>query len=118
MALYAFAGTRLLPAMQHVYNSLTKLRFGKAALDTLHKDIEEVKANRPRLVRNDLVQFPDPIKLRKRLELRNVYYTYPKAQTPDLGGSLVNHQSRNYSSTGGQHRCWENHDGRYLVGPA
>ena len=84
MALYAFAGVRILPSMQQIYSALTKLRFSKPALDTLHKDIEEVAANRPSLVDNDSVPLLDPIKLRERLELRNVSYTYPKAQTPAL----------------------------------
>ena len=37
IALYAFAGYRLLPAMQQIYASFTQLRFSKTSLDILHK---------------------------------------------------------------------------------
>src|SRR6056297_430212 len=39
VALYAFAGLRLLPAIQTVYRSIVTLRFGGPALDALHHDI-------------------------------------------------------------------------------
>lgn len=84
MALYAFAGTRLLPAMQQVYNALTKLRFGKPAVEVLHKDLEEVGMSCLTLKRKKHDSKPSPIKLRESLELSNIEYTYPKAQKPAL----------------------------------
>jgi ABC-type multidrug transport system fused ATPase/permease subunit len=84
MALYAFAGARLLPAMQHVYHALTKLRFGKPALDTLHKDLKDVAANQPGSANRDPSPPMDSVKLQAQLELRNVSYTYPHAQGPAL----------------------------------
>jgi ABC-type multidrug transport system fused ATPase/permease subunit len=84
MALYAFAGARLLPAMQLVYSAMTKLRFGKPALDTLHKDMQEVTAIQSGLADRNPSSSSEPIKLRERIALRDVSYTYPKAQTPSL----------------------------------
>lgn len=39
IALYAFAGYRLLPAFQEMFKNGTQLRFYKAALDSLHADL-------------------------------------------------------------------------------
>ena len=39
VALYAFAGYRLLPAMQMVYSNITSLRFAETIIDELHKEI-------------------------------------------------------------------------------
>ena len=43
IAVYAFAGYRLLPALQQTYASLTQLRFAGPALDALHKDLKNLK---------------------------------------------------------------------------
>lgn len=39
IALYAFAGYRMLPTLQEVFAGFAKMRFGKPALDLLHKDM-------------------------------------------------------------------------------
>src|SRR5699024_474031 len=44
IGLYAFAGARLLPAMQTVFGSLTSLRFSKPALNALHQALSEAEA--------------------------------------------------------------------------
>ena len=44
IALYAFAGYRVLPALQKIYNSVTQLRFVGPALDNLYN---ELKYNQP-----------------------------------------------------------------------
>ena len=40
---YAFAGYRLIPAIQNVYQAVTQLRFAGPALDTLYKDLKSLK---------------------------------------------------------------------------
>lgn len=84
MALFAFAGARLLPAMQQVYNMMTKIRFSKPTLDLLHKDLQEVGEKSSRPITPENAKTTAPIKLNNVLELRKVSYTYPKAQTPTL----------------------------------
>ena len=42
IALYAYAGYRLLPAIQLIYSAVTQLRYLGPALDTLHKDIKSL----------------------------------------------------------------------------
>ena len=41
LGLYAFAGLRLLPALQMIYASLTLMRFTKPMLDRVHRDFTE-----------------------------------------------------------------------------
>ena len=73
IALYAFAGFRLMPAFQQVYGSLTQLRYSVPALDALHADLASLSAvdmsgaNVERLCLNDAISF------------KHVSYAYPKA---------------------------------------
>ena len=83
IALYAFAGMRLLPAMQQVYNAMTKLRFSKPALDALHKEIAEVGSQQLINIENQALP-TGPITLNNRIELNDICYTYPKAEKPAL----------------------------------
>ena len=83
LAVYAFAGLRLLPAVQRVYANLTSLRFGGAALDALHADLDDpadTKVPLAAAIGTSNTRLP----LRQHLELRNVTYTYPKAKHPTL----------------------------------
>ena len=84
LGLYAFAGLRLLPALQQIYTSLTQMRFGQPALDKLHADIMQ------HLAPAEDAPPPGPpaaaIRLRDRLELRGVSYAYPNAERGALNG--------------------------------
>lgn len=84
MAFYTFAGLRLLPAMQSVYSTLTKIRFGKVALDALHNDLNDTCEKDLKTEETVNNTSPDPIRLENRLELHDVSYTYPEAKTPAL----------------------------------
>ena len=87
LALYAYAGTRLLPALQKVYKALTTLRFGKPIVDSIHADLREATertaaarkaAGRPSSASDE------SLPLRDRIELCRVTYTYPQAARPAL----------------------------------
>ena len=43
IALYTFAGYRLMPALQQIYASVTQLRFSNSTLNALHKDLMSLK---------------------------------------------------------------------------
>ena len=43
IALYAFAGYRLMPALQQIYRALTQLLFVGPALDVLHEDLNSLQ---------------------------------------------------------------------------
>jgi len=44
ISLYAFAGYRLMPALQQIYNAITQLRFAAPALDALYQDLSSFQA--------------------------------------------------------------------------
>ncbi len=82
LGVFAFAGMRLLPAMQQVYQNATKLRFGKPALDSLHADMfkfgnDTLTTNFQRAAESEV-----PLPIRTQLELKDIYFTYPGATQP------------------------------------
>ncbi|MFW5996445.1 MAG: ABC transporter ATP-binding protein, partial [Lentisphaeria bacterium] len=85
LSLYAFAGYRLMPALQIFYEQLTKLRFGLPAIDALEHDIQEFQQ-----VENDISDLtttsssPVPIRTYSEITLENVSFTYPGANEPAL----------------------------------
>lgn len=79
IALYTFAGYRLMPALQMIFNGMAMIRYNTAALDLLHKDIAWHDSI--------LKQTRDPdqqkrIVPRGNIILRDITYTYPGTQTP------------------------------------
>ncbi len=84
MALYALAGSRLNPALQLLYKAFTALRFGKPALDVLHKDLVETDSigDAPDTATDD--EPVEPIRLLREVKLDNVTYRYPQAEGPTL----------------------------------
>ena len=77
VALYAFAGYRVLPALQKIYNSVTQLRFVGPALDNLYN---ELKFNQP----NEIFKSVDPLPLEKVISLKNISFNYPNTQQASL----------------------------------
>jgi ABC-type multidrug transport system fused ATPase/permease subunit len=76
LAVYAFAGLRLLPAVQQVYEQITSLRYNQPALASLHKDIMDIRARAARPVEVSR----EPVRLNDRLELTDVHFSYPLAE--------------------------------------
>lgn len=83
LGVYAFAGYRLLPAMQQIFQSLTQVRYSQGALDTVHGMVTQVDAGA------HLAGFPS----RKQVErlgfehsmvLDSVSYQYPGSRRPTL----------------------------------
>lgn len=78
LALYAFAGYRLLPALQQLYQHAVKIRFSQPALESLSRDINEYQhiedegQDAARLI-------PD-----KAIILKNITFRYPSAPAPAL----------------------------------
>ena len=86
LSIYAFAGYRLLPALQQVYMRLTKLRFASAALDNIHADLEQLQFNSE----NFIASVQKPFVIKQGLQLDDVYYTYPNASRKALNGISLN----------------------------
>jgi len=80
IALYAFAGYRLMPALQQIYGAFTQLRIAGPALDTLHKDLSSLQAA-------DVQQGRlSPLPLVQAISLNHVSYRYPNAPLTALNG--------------------------------
>ena len=74
MGVYAFAGYRLMPALQQVYNGISQLRFSGPALDALYNDFQEI-------VSAEKIKLPGSKKHPKDvIELKNVSYRYPGSE--------------------------------------
>ena len=85
LGLYAFAGYRLLPALQQAFHGLASARFNVAALNKLHRDLRGRIGSRMRSQAEGRNPSPDdPLALRHCLALRGVTYTYPDAQRPAI----------------------------------
>jgi ABC-type multidrug transport system fused ATPase/permease subunit len=91
LGLYAFAGLRLLPALQLIYMALTQMRFARPTLNKLHEDVMGNLPPRP-----EARAEPDqaPLRLRERLELVDVHYAYPNAERGALAGLDLAIQAR------------------------
>jgi ABC-type multidrug transport system fused ATPase/permease subunit len=72
IALYAFAGLRLLPAVQTIYQSIVSLRFGGPALEALHAELSA-----PAQAANWAAVAPLPLK--REIALEHVSFAYPQA---------------------------------------
>ena len=70
ISLYAFAGYRLLPSLQQVYHSFTRITFMNPSLEELSSEFKNLKF----LKTNDSKDkfFPT-----KSITLKNIYYSYP-----------------------------------------
>lgn len=80
IALYAFAGYRLIPALQQVYASFTLLKHAAPAIKVLHADLMSLNTV------ESYTKTIEPMSLKKSIELKEIVYQYPNAKTPALNG--------------------------------
>ncbi|MEE2861796.1 MAG: ABC transporter ATP-binding protein [Pseudomonadota bacterium] len=81
LGVYAFAAARTFPTIQKLFSSISTIRYGEAALEGLHEDLQAAETD-------DLARGEDlsPLRLRDSLELRDIMFTFPKSDTPALSG--------------------------------
>lgn len=79
---YAFAGLRLMPAMQSLFNAAARLRFTRASLAAVEADLREVRDEED----DALASLPDPMPLSEVIALRSIGFRYPAADGPALQG--------------------------------
>jgi len=72
IALYVYAGYRLMPLLQGIYHSTAQLHFVGPSLDSLHEEL--IKLQKPNLHFGK-----DKIKLMKNIRLKNIFYQYPNS---------------------------------------
>ena len=83
IALYAFAGYRLMPALQKIYSSTTTLRFVGPAVDNMYEDFKKLKPS-------DLNQEKNILKFTKNITLKDIHYNYPNASRKVLKNINLN----------------------------
>jgi ATP-binding cassette, subfamily B, bacterial PglK len=85
LALYAFAGYRLLPALQQIYSGISKVRFNLPALAILHQDMREIPSAGTDIF---LIKPRDrhSMSFARELVLQDLAFIYPGAQKPAIEG--------------------------------
>lgn len=74
IALYAFAGYRILPSLQNIYNAISQLRFATPALDNLYNELKLHKIDiKPNSNSKKKLSFE------KKICLKNIEYNYPNS---------------------------------------
>ena len=94
LGVFAFAGMRLLPAMQQVYQNATKLRFGKPALDALHADMIQSESSVQETISAKRSSEVEPLHLHSHITLTQVTYKYPGASNPAINNLSLNIEAK------------------------
>jgi ABC-type multidrug transport system fused ATPase/permease subunit len=89
---YAFAGLRLMPAMQNLFNALARLRFVRGSLED---ELRDARDEEP------LAEAPEPLPFADTLTLRGVTFAYPGTDAPTLRDlDLTLHRRRSLAIVG------------------
>jgi len=75
----AFSAQRMMPELAKLYASLGRMKFGRAAMETLYADIDAARAA-PAFPKTT----PDPLGLKSSLCLEGIAYKYPNAHKASL----------------------------------
>ena len=74
VSLYVFAGYRLMPAVQQIYESFTQLTFIGPSLDKLYDDINNLNEYNTNDENQEILPF------KKTISLKNISYSYPNSK--------------------------------------
>jgi ABC-type bacteriocin/lantibiotic exporter with double-glycine peptidase domain len=88
IALYVFAGYRLLPAIQIIYASSSRLKFVGPALNAIYKEIEDTH-------QLDSIQIMKTMEFNKEIVLKEIDYTYPGSSVKVLNNININIKTGN-----------------------
>ena len=83
ISLYVFAGYRLLPAVQQIYASISKLTFVSPSIDSLYNDLKK-------LIPFNEHQDQGVLQLNKTIILKNIHYNYPNTSQTALKNININ----------------------------
>jgi len=78
IALYVFAGYRIMPALQQIYGAISQLRFSGPAIDNLYQDLNSLQSI------NTLIDNHNPLTFSKSIKFHKVTYSYPDTKQPSL----------------------------------
>ena len=88
IALYAFAGYRLMPAIQKIFVSFTQLRISGPAIISLYNDLKKLNLKIDKNYNNEFF-FNESIKL------KDISYAYPKSSRTALKNISLNISVKN-----------------------
>jgi ABC-type multidrug transport system fused ATPase/permease subunit len=71
LALYAFVGYRLMPAMQQIYYCVVKIRYNRAALENIARELRTASG------KHTEISEAHPLPFQQKLELKKIHYSYP-----------------------------------------
>lgn len=80
LSLYAFAGYRLMPELQQLFQAVTQIRFTRPALDNLTTDLAAIHQEQP----NETKQTTTPLLFTTDIRVENVSFNYPDAAASAL----------------------------------
>lgn len=98
ISLYAFAGYRLMPAIQQIYLSSARLKFVAPALDKIINDIKNLKPL-------NLNQNQGVLNFNKAIDLKNISYNYPNSERISLKNINLSIPSHSRVGIMGQTGC-------------
>lgn len=76
VAIYAFAGYRLMPAAQQIYGSITQIRFSEPAIDGLYSELSKLALSPPSFgAHRSKNQMP----FEESINLKSVSFAYPES---------------------------------------
>jgi len=86
IGLYAFAGIRMFPVMQHIYRGVSKMRFAHAALDTLYRNLRSLPGETAKSEASAASVERDvpAMGIRKEIELENITFQYTGSKRPTI----------------------------------
>nr|WP_272506271.1 ABC transporter ATP-binding protein [Salinibacter ruber] len=84
LGLYAFAGYRLMPALQQAFKGIASTRFNIAALEKIREDLRERSEVAHGLDNGNPDSRKEPLTLDDRLIIQDVSFTYPGADEPAI----------------------------------
>lgn len=84
IALYTFAGYRLMPALQQIYYSISQITYAKATISELFKDLEDLK------IREDAKHISLKVNTSNLIELDQVSFSYKNSKKLNLSNVNLN----------------------------
>jgi len=85
LGLYAFAGYRILPSLQLIYQSITSIKFASTAVNTLYLDFIRLKKRKENIHNNHRIIYPI-----NNITLKNISYKYPNKENNALKDVSLN----------------------------
>ncbi len=89
LGLYAYAGYRLMPALQKAFKGVTSAHFNLAALEKLREGLVDEATQTSTQINGRRTDLESSLTLKDRLVIDDVHYTYPEAEEPAIRGLSV-----------------------------